>query len=44
MKTFKTTIETFASDAINHSEMNFIKGGGEPIDIMIPPKGKDTGN
>jgi hypothetical protein len=41
MKTFKTTIETFLSEAMTQKEMCFILGGGaeNPIDIVIPPKG-----
>jgi hypothetical protein len=39
MKNLKSTIETFATDAITKNEMNFIIGGGEPIDMIIPPKG-----
>jgi hypothetical protein len=41
MKTFKTTIETFLSEAMTQKEMYYILGGGgeDPIDLMIPPKG-----
>ena len=42
MKTFKATIETFATEAMTQEEMNFLKGGGEPIDMIIPPKSLDT--
>lgn len=40
MKTFKSTIETFATDAMTQEEMNFVRGGGadEPIDMVIPPR------
>jgi len=43
MKTFKTSIETFRMDAMNQKEMEFIIGGGEPKDLIIPPKGSNTG-
>ena len=39
MKTLKLTIESFASEAISKNEMNYLRGGGEPIDLTIPPKG-----
>jgi hypothetical protein len=39
MKTFKSTIETFVADVITRSEMNFLIGGGEPVDMTIPPDG-----
>ncbi len=38
MKTLKSTIETFATDAMTQEEMNFLRGGGEPIDMINPPK------
>ena len=41
MKTLKSTstIETFATDAMTQNEMLFIIGGGEPVDMTIPPDG-----
>jgi hypothetical protein len=44
MKTLKSTIETFATDAMTQNEMLFIIGGGgeNPIDMVIPPKDWDT--
>ena len=41
MKTLKTTIDSFATDAITRNEMNYLIGGGEPIDMTIPPAGYD---
>ena len=41
MKTLKSTIDSFATDAITRNEMNFLIGGGEPIDMIIPPDGYD---
>lgn len=38
MKTLKTNIENFATDAMTQEEMNFLTGGGEPIDMIIPPR------
>jgi hypothetical protein len=40
MKTFKTTLENFATDAMTQNEMFHLRGGGmdEPIDMVIPPK------
>ena len=39
MKTQKTTIDTFATEAMTQKEMNFLRGGGadHPKDLMIPP-------
>jgi hypothetical protein len=37
MKTLKNTIETFASNAMTQEEMFFLRGGGEPQDLIIPP-------
>ncbi|MDF1571909.1 MAG: hypothetical protein P1P82_09860 [Bacteroidales bacterium] len=44
MKTFKSTIETFATEAMTQEQMNFLRGGaaGEPIDLIIPPKSLET--
>jgi hypothetical protein len=39
MKTLKATIETFSSEALKRTEMNYLLGGGDPIDLTIPPKG-----
>jgi hypothetical protein len=37
MKT--VTFESFAQDKIQENELNFLKGGGEPVhDILNPPK------
>ncbi|MEX0986360.1 MAG: hypothetical protein WD052_02700 [Bacteroidales bacterium] len=45
MKTLKITIDTFATDAISQNEMFFLRGGGEPTDLTIPPDGwVDDGN
>jgi len=41
MKTLKSTIENFATEAMTQEQMNFLKGGGEPIDLIIPPKSLD---
>ncbi|HKK63980.1 MAG TPA: hypothetical protein VJ951_15550 [Bacteroidales bacterium] len=41
MKTLKHTIDNFASEAMTAKQMNFIKGGGEPMDIIIPPDSDD---
>ena len=38
MKTLKKSIETFVTDAMTQKEMDFLKGGGEPIDMIIPPR------
>ena len=43
MKTSKTTIETFATDALKKNQMNFLLGGGDPLDITIPPDGWGEG-
>lgn len=45
MKTSKLTLDTFASEALTQNEMNFLKGGGEPKDLIIPPssQSKDRG-
>jgi hypothetical protein len=37
MKTLKTSIESFATVSLSKQEMNFIIGGGEPKDLIIPP-------
>jgi hypothetical protein len=39
MKTLNFTIEQFLNESIDNQEMNFLRGGGEPIDLTIPPKG-----
>lgn len=46
MKTFKSTIETFATEAMTQEEMNFLRGGaaGEPIDLIIPPRSTSDKN
>ncbi|MEX0982867.1 MAG: hypothetical protein WD577_07100 [Bacteroidales bacterium] len=41
MKTLKTTIDSFVTDAITRNEMNYLFGGGEPIDMIIPPDDDD---
>ncbi len=41
MKTLKSTIDSFATDAITKNEMNFLIGGGEPIDMIVPPPDDD---
>jgi len=40
MKTSKTNIENFATDAMTQEEMFHLRGGGfdEPIDMVIPPR------
>lgn len=43
MKTLKSTIETFASEALTGKEMNYLRGGGDPIDMTVPPGGVDGG-
>ncbi|MFC2089161.1 hypothetical protein ACFLT1_00185 [Bacteroidota bacterium] len=42
MKTLKTTIDLFAKQAINQTEMNLLRGGGadNPKDLTIPPPNK----
>ena len=37
MKTLKNTIDIFAAEAMTSKQMNFIKGGGEPMDLIIDP-------
>ena len=40
MKTLNTTFEAFASDAMTQVEMNYLMGGGDPQDMLIPPHGR----
>jgi|GEM_PF-2497873 len=46
MKTLKSTIENFATEAMTQEQMNFLRGGGadEPIDMVIPPRNLDGKN
>ena len=37
MKTTNVDFGTFAQDAMSITEMNFLRGGGDPGDLLIPP-------